>query len=260
MTELIAFDRAAGYYDATRGFPPGEDINAAAFLAQVAGIQPTSRVLEIGVGTGRIAVPLRAHTGLFVGVDISVPMMDVLRDKQRQAAQQVQVVLGDVQRLPLPAASVDYVLAVHILHLVPDAEQTLREAARVLRPGGLMLDGKNDPELSGFTPIWDAWRSATKAGDPRDARWERSRTIFEALGWRQQGEPQRYSFIYQQSPAHFADRFRKRQISSTWAMDDATWQAGVDAVEQAIRDHFPDPDAVQAVGSSFTVRMFAPPA
>lgn len=260
MTDLIAFDRAAGYYDATRGFPPGEDLNAAAFLAQAAGIQPHSRVLEIGVGTGRIAVPLSVHTGLFVGVDISQPMMAVMLDKQRAARNPVRPVLGDVQRLPLPAASVDFVLAVHILHLVPDAEQTLREAARVLRPDGRMLDGKNDPELSGFSPLWDAWRDATQSGDPRSARWQRSRVIFEELGWRQVGEPHSYQFTYQQSPSSFADRFRKRQISSTWAMDDAIWQAGVDAVEQAIRDHYPDPNAVQEISAGFSVRIFAPPA
>lgn len=69
--DSVIFNQAATFYDQTRGFPPGEDQAIAAFLAQCAGLTHESRVLEIGIGTGRIALPLAAHTGPLYGVDLA---------------------------------------------------------------------------------------------------------------------------------------------------------------------------------------------
>jgi ubiquinone/menaquinone biosynthesis C-methylase UbiE len=57
----INFDRAASYYDETRGFPAGVEEQVGAFIAQSVNLDANSRVLEVGVGTGRIALPLSPH-------------------------------------------------------------------------------------------------------------------------------------------------------------------------------------------------------
>jgi ubiquinone/menaquinone biosynthesis C-methylase UbiE len=69
-TQSVAFDRAAHFYDDTRGFPAGEDRAVAALISQAGGLTATSRILEIGIGTGRIALPLASHVGAIYGVDI----------------------------------------------------------------------------------------------------------------------------------------------------------------------------------------------
>jgi len=55
---MPGFDRAADIYDQTRGFPPGVGDRVAAALVDFVGLKPDDRILEIGVGTGRIAKPL----------------------------------------------------------------------------------------------------------------------------------------------------------------------------------------------------------
>ena len=133
VDESVVFDRAAGYYDDTRGFPPGEDRNVAAFMAQAAGLMGDERVLEIGVGTGRIAIPLSAHSGRYTGLDLSALMMQRLREKESSDGR-VHLTQGDALRLPLAPESFDVAVIVHVLHLVPDRAQVIAELARVLRP------------------------------------------------------------------------------------------------------------------------------
>src|SRR5262245_40719864 len=107
----IAFDRAADYYDETRGFPPGEEQTAAALISQTGGLTPASKVIEIGVGTGRIALPLARYVGAYFGVDISRPMMARLRAKQN--GEPISLVEGDATRLPFASHSFDAAVAVH---------------------------------------------------------------------------------------------------------------------------------------------------
>lgn len=83
MAESVAFDRAADYYDATRAFPSGVEQEAAAAIVRAGKLTNSSRVLEIGIGTGRIALPLARHVGEIYGIDLSRPMLLRLRTKQQ---------------------------------------------------------------------------------------------------------------------------------------------------------------------------------
>src|SRR5579872_5447621 len=77
----ISFDRAVGFYDATRGYPPGVDEHIAdAIVAAVAATAKT-RFLEMGIGTGRIAFPLIKRGYHYTGIDLSAAMMERLREK-----------------------------------------------------------------------------------------------------------------------------------------------------------------------------------
>src|SRR5262245_36855806 len=105
MTDFANFDRAAEYYDETRGFPPGVDAKVAAWIAETVGLSPESRLLEVGVGTGRIAVPLAAHVGQIVGVDIARAMM--ARIHQKSPAKPIDLAEADAQHLPFAANSFD---------------------------------------------------------------------------------------------------------------------------------------------------------
>jgi SAM-dependent methyltransferase len=129
----VNFDRAAGYYDQTRGHPP--DTVAAqtqVLAAELAGAAP---VLEIGVGTGRIAVPLAEAGVTIAGLDLSAEMLAVLASKNSP----IPAVRGSALQLPLADQSVAAVIACHVLHLIPDWRAVVDEALRVLQPGGLLL-------------------------------------------------------------------------------------------------------------------------
>jgi SAM-dependent methyltransferase len=132
----VSFDRAAGFYDRTRALDPAVAAAQTAMLADHLATAP-GPALEIGVGTGRIALPLAEAGALVVGVDLSAGMVAELRAKDR--AGRVPVVLGDAAALPFAGESFGAAVACHVLHLVADWVAVVAELRRVLRPGGVLL-------------------------------------------------------------------------------------------------------------------------
>jgi len=140
-SEFKSFDRVAHVYDETRGLPPEVEREVGANLAAlVRTIAPAARVLEVGAGTGRVAVPLAAAGVRVAAADISPKMLSLLRTK----SDVVDVLLAEATHLPFRARSFDVVLFVHILHLVPDAAAAVRAALALLRPGGAIIQGGDD--------------------------------------------------------------------------------------------------------------------
>lgn len=131
--ESISFDRAADYYDRTRSL---SDEAMRAMVALLVGeLEGRSRCLEIGVGTGRIALPL-VEAGIPVtGIDLSERMLAVLRDKEAG----VPAVTADATRLPFGADVFGGAIACHVLHLIPDWRRAVEELVRVVAPGGRIL-------------------------------------------------------------------------------------------------------------------------
>ncbi|MFF3314456.1 class I SAM-dependent methyltransferase [Streptomyces sp. NPDC003035] len=129
---VLDYDAEADRYDETRGGVPRARAAADAVLRLV---PPGARtLLDLACGTGLVTERL-TRPGLRVyGADAAPGMA-------RTAARRVPggVVLADARRLPLPDASVDAVSAVWLLHLVPFTEAIVAEAARVLRPGGVLI-------------------------------------------------------------------------------------------------------------------------
>jgi SAM-dependent methyltransferase len=96
------------------------------------------RVLEVGVGTGRIGLPLRrAGLDLF-GIDLSMPMLRKLTEKHREAGR-LPALQADATALPFPDDAFGVSLAVHVLHLVGPWPKAVDEMLRVTRPGGVLL-------------------------------------------------------------------------------------------------------------------------
>lgn len=163
------FDRVANVYDATRGFPEEVGERIAEGVASAIHATSETRFLEIGVGTGRIAIPMARRGYPYTGVDISAEMMARVGEKANLP--NLSLLQSDVTALPFRDFSFDAVLGVHVLHLVPEWRLALAEARRVTVPGGYILFGQNyeaedDPENT----IRGRWREL--AAD-RGARLER---------------------------------------------------------------------------------------
>jgi SAM-dependent methyltransferase len=135
VTESIAFDRAAEYYDRTRALPPEVQAQVTAFLCGELG---QGRVLEVGVGTGRMAIPVVAAGVEVVGVDLSEPMLRRLRVNASGAAA-VPAARADALKLPFPGRSFAAAYLCHVLHLIPDWRGAVAELVRVVSPGGRLL-------------------------------------------------------------------------------------------------------------------------
>lgn len=132
----VSFDRAAGYYDRTRSLDPAVTAAQSDLLADQLRAAP-GPCLEIGVGTGRVALPLAERGLTVVGVDLSAPMLAALREKD--ASRSVPAVLADATTLPFGDGSFGAVIACHVLHLVADWVAVVEEARRVLATGGVLL-------------------------------------------------------------------------------------------------------------------------
>jgi phosphatidylethanolamine/phosphatidyl-N-methylethanolamine N-methyltransferase len=130
-------------------------------------IEPGARVLELGVGTGLSldAYPSHCHV---VGVDLAPDMLERAQDKvNRNGWRHITLEQGDALDLKFEDDSFDYVMAFHVISVVPDPQRMLDEARRVCRPGGIVT-------------IINHFRS----GNPRVARLQRTiDPLTRALGW-----------------------------------------------------------------------------
>ena len=133
--ESLSFDRASHYYDRTRALP-AEAATAVTGLL-LSELSNKDRVLEIGIGTGRIGYPLhRAGLELY-GIDISAPMLDKLRDKP--GGSDLPTAIADSTRLPFADSVFGAAFACHVLHLIPNWRQAVSELLRVVAAGGAVL-------------------------------------------------------------------------------------------------------------------------
>ncbi len=141
VPERLSFDRVATIYDETRGLP-------ARALSRVLGVLVDElrgkRVLEVGVGTGRFAVPLQKSGIQVVGIDISPAMVE------RGLAKGLKnVIFADAVRLPFPSKAFDVATTNHVLHLISEWRDVLREIARVTTESYFSIIGRSDgPELN----------------------------------------------------------------------------------------------------------------
>jgi ubiquinone/menaquinone biosynthesis C-methylase UbiE len=143
----VVFDRATSFYDATRGLPLGVAEQVRDQIALCTGAGRNTRFLEIGVGTGRIALPFAQIGADYTGADLSLPMMEVLRKKIAaipEGAVPLKLALADAMALPFADASFDVIIMINLLHLVSDWRQTLRECRRVLRERGWLVLSSNE--------------------------------------------------------------------------------------------------------------------
>ena len=131
----VDFGRAADDYRAFRaGFPPA----FFARLAEQAGVAAGQSALDIGTGTGTIALGL-AEMGLDVaGVDPSADMLEQARAIAAAEGLAIRYQMGRAERLDFPDNSFDLAVAGQCWHWF-DRRQAAREACRVLKPGGALV-------------------------------------------------------------------------------------------------------------------------
>jgi phosphatidylethanolamine/phosphatidyl-N-methylethanolamine N-methyltransferase len=101
-------------------------------------IEPGARVLELGVGTGLSLDAYPPHCQV-TGIDLAPDMLERAQDKvNRNGWRHVTLEQGDALNLKFADDSFDYVMAFHVVSVVPDPVRMMSEARRVCRPGGVI--------------------------------------------------------------------------------------------------------------------------
>lgn len=139
-------DRWAGVYD--EHFAEMDPAGVVDFLAGLAG---DGRVLELAIGTGRVALPLAGRGIAVEGIDASEAMVERLRAKP--GGEVIPVVIGDMAQVPATGPfSVVYLVFNTLFGLLSQARQAqcFRNVARVLDPGGVFVIECFVPDLTRF--------------------------------------------------------------------------------------------------------------
>jgi SAM-dependent methyltransferase len=162
MSQRVDFSANACVYDRRHGSVLAADL--AQQLASSGALASGARVLDIGAGTGRVAIAFAAIGCETVALDPSVPMLNELRRKAPEC--RMQVVAGEGARLPFAIGRFDGVICARVLYLMSDWRDVLREASRVLRSGGCLLHEWGNGQAD------EAWVQIR----------EKARALFEAAG------------------------------------------------------------------------------
>ena len=107
-----------------------------------AGVQPGSKVLDVGCGTGTVSLSLAHRGATVVGVDASEPYLDGARHLRSHPS--VTYELGDATDLPYSDASFDACVSTLVIDVIPDVDLVAAEMRRVTRPGGVVASGTFD--------------------------------------------------------------------------------------------------------------------
>jgi ubiquinone/menaquinone biosynthesis C-methylase UbiE len=225
----LSFERIADRYDATRG---GEQRGqrTAANLAPL--LDRAAPVLEVGIGTGTVALALRELGFTVVGVDLSPAMA---QRAQRRLGPVVAV--ADAAQLPVADAAIQQAVSVWLLHLVADRAVVLAEVARALRPGGRYLCtawGRVPPRDEIERLLFDMRDRLDPTGGWRDDE----RQVLDAAHFAGfTVVDQRLASLGEvpQSPAEVADKIEAKPWSYLWDLTDAQWRTVVAPTVAALR-------------------------
>jgi ubiquinone/menaquinone biosynthesis C-methylase UbiE len=243
----ISFEHFADRYDATRG-----GLERGRALARVIGgrLVP-GPVLEVGVGTGAVALPLVEQGHPVVGVDLAPAMLRHARERLG-----ARVAVADGYRLPVAGGALANVVVVWVLQLVPDVAAFVAELARVVRPGGRLV----------VVPAHRRWAD-DEMGDivdgvfghlrPAQDTPEQIGAAAAAAGLRLAARAETETHHTHESPEDMARLIERRELSALWDLSDATWAAVVEPALAALRA-LPDPERPRTRTNRGDVLVFTP--
>jgi demethylmenaquinone methyltransferase/2-methoxy-6-polyprenyl-1,4-benzoquinol methylase len=146
----------------------GQDPRWRRALVKAIDPRPDQRVLDVATGTGLVAFELVRRGGCsVVGLDQSEDMLAgaaARRSAAPELGSHIELVRGEAERLPFPDEQFDALTFTYLLRYVDDRVATMRELARVVKPGGRI--GMVEFGVPASPPLRLAWRAHTRVGLP----------------------------------------------------------------------------------------------
>jgi len=257
VNPMLSFDRAANIYDQTRGFPPGVGQRVTDALVEFLTLTSDQPVLEIGVGTGRIAKPLAAALGAqhhFVGLDISPKMMGRLKETISPDVKPPGLVEANALHLPFASRTFNAILTIHVLHLIREWRDLLVEMERVRAATGVFVGGWNDhpPESSGERISNKFRQLAAKHGISIERQGiVMYRDVLNHLPNARATEIIAAEWTIERPPRLALQSIAERHFSSSWLIPDDIYPAIYAELEAWTKKEWPDLDQALLEKRSF---------
>jgi ubiquinone/menaquinone biosynthesis C-methylase UbiE len=255
MTNSISFDRAADFYDQTRDLAEAVATHGIPALLKLLSPHEAGRILDVGVGTGRIAVPLIDLGADVIGIDLSLKMMAKLREKQPMA----RLAQADAARLPFADRTFDAALTAHVLHLIGPWREALHEFKRVIKPGGVYLNvWHRHSAHSVRQAVHDEWRQRAKA---RGVDWRRpgaqlpDEVIAELKAWGRFEEIELVRYDTTSTARFELERIASRVMSEAWQVPDEIYDATLNETRAWAAREFGDLDQPVTEERHFIVQV-----
>jgi SAM-dependent methyltransferase len=219
MPSALNYDQLAADYAATRRVHP----EIVARLARALATLPAQSALEVGCGTGNYAAALQRATNAYVaGVEPSRGML-----AHAQAAG-VTCCQGEAAAVPLRSCAFGLVYAVDVVHHLPDVRPLLREARRLLRPGGrVCLATDSERIIATRMPLAVYWPETVASEFQRYHPIPRLLEWLADTGFRDLCEEE-VEFAYL---LHNAEPYRRRAFSTLQRISDQAFRQGLARLE-----------------------------
>lgn len=227
----VNFDRAAEYYDATRDV--GDEATTQTLDILADHVRDRGRVLEIGVGTGILALPLAARGIDVIGVDVSSAMLAKLRGKMGNGVP-LHVLRADARSLPFSDGSFGVAYARHVLHLIPDWRTAVAELCRVVGHAVLVDAGVATP---GWQELWREIRPVLGPASERvglDIARDGASALDEAFraAGATPGTVVDFAYAQTETMADVIDEMERRSPSFTWGVPDDALRDAIEIVRR----------------------------
>lgn len=168
------FSRTAESYVASFSHRAGSDLDR---LLEIGEWSPQLYALDIATGGGHTALAIAPHVGRIMVTDLTPRMLEKAREFLiAQGVTNAEFQVADAEQLPFADSTFDRVTCRIAPHHFPNMEQSIKEVARVLKPGGLYLlidcMAPSDPELDRFDNTVEKWRDSSHGRSCTPEEWQ----------------------------------------------------------------------------------------
>ncbi len=251
----MSYVEVAARYNDINYIPPEASEALGRATAELVGENAT--ILDLGAGAGRISVPIAKYSNM-IALDIEHHMQ--LACKKLAVKQGIPIThsVGTVLQLPFADDTFDAIVTSNVLHQIESWREALQEAARVLKPGGVFIVGRDlldEDSCAGKMRSASRRLTAQVAPDyqPTDAAGP---TLFAFIG-QMGGQPGRpvtaCSWTETVSPRGVLEKMEDRLHNETWSLDDAKLAGLMKLMRPWTEEEFPDLDKQEVIKWEFAL-------
>lgn len=251
----MSYVEVAARYNDINHIPAGASDALGKATAELVGENAT--ILDLGAGAGRISVPIAKYSNM-IAVDIEHHMQLACKKLATKQGIPITHSVGTVLQLPFADNTFDAIVTSNVLHQIEAWREALKEAARVLKPGGVFIVGRDlldEDSCAGKMRSASRRFTAEVAPDyqPTDAAGP---TLFAFIG-KMGGKPGRpvtaCTWTEVDSPRGILKKMEDRLHNETWSLDDAKLSAMMALMNPWTAENFPDLDKQEEIKWEFVL-------